>query len=198
MNRLPSEFFSTPPSPRTPSVTRMPFTLGGHTMPVGWNWTNSMLISVAPARSASACPSPVYSHEFDVTLYDLPMPPVASTTAGVSNRMKRPVSRQYPNAPATLFSPALVQDQVGDGAFVEHLDAGLIVAELGLVLLLQRHDFLLQSSDDLQAGAVTDVGQPRVGVAAEVPLADPPVLGAVEQRAVGLQLPNPVGRLLGV
>ena len=94
MNRLPSEFFSTPPSPRTDSVTRIPFTDGGQTMPVGWNWTNSMLISVAPARSARACPSPVYSHEFDVTLYDLPMPPVASTTAGVSNRTKLPDSRQ--------------------------------------------------------------------------------------------------------
>src|SRR5262249_7565450 len=90
MNLVPSEFFSTPPSPRTPSVTRMPFTLGGQTMPVGWNWTNSMLISVAPARSASAWPSPVYSHEFDVTLYDLPIPPVAITTAGASNRINRP------------------------------------------------------------------------------------------------------------
>ena len=94
MNRLPSEFFSTPPSPRTPSVTRMPFTLGGQTIPVGWNWTNSMLISFAPARRASAWPSPVYSHEFDVTLNDLPMPPVASTTAGASNRTNRPLSRQ--------------------------------------------------------------------------------------------------------
>ena len=63
-------------------------------MPVGWNWTNSMLIRVEPARSASACPSPVYSHELDVTLNDLPMPPVASTTAGASNRTKRPDSRQ--------------------------------------------------------------------------------------------------------
>ncbi len=94
MNRLVSEFFSTPPSPRTPSVTRIPFTLGGHTMPVGWNWTNSMLINDAPARRASACPSPVYSQEFDVTLNDLPMPPVASTTAGASNRTKLPLSRQ--------------------------------------------------------------------------------------------------------
>ena len=67
MNRLPVLFRSTPPSPRTPSVTRMPFTLGGQTMPVGWNWTNSMLISFAPARRASAWPSPVYSQEFDVT-----------------------------------------------------------------------------------------------------------------------------------
>ncbi len=94
MNRVCSEFFKTPPSPRTPSVTRIPFTLGGHTMPVGWNWTNSMLISVAPARSARAWPSPVYSQEFEVTLNDLPMPPVASTTAGASNRMNRPLSRQ--------------------------------------------------------------------------------------------------------
>ena len=94
MNRLPSEFFNTPPSPRTPSVTRMPFTDSGQTMPVGWNWMNSMLIRLEPARSASAWPSPVYSHEFDDTLNDLPIPPVASTTAGASNRMKLPVSRQ--------------------------------------------------------------------------------------------------------
>lgn len=94
MNREPSEFLSTPPSPRTPSVTRMPLTLGGHTMPVGWNWMNSMLISDAPARSASAWPSPVYSQEFEVTLNDLPIPPVANTTAGASNTTNRPVSRQ--------------------------------------------------------------------------------------------------------
>lgn len=94
MKRLLSEFFSTPPSPRTPSVTRIPFTLGGQTMPVGWNWMNSMLISVAPARSASAWPSPVYSQEFDVTLKDLPIPPVASTTAGASNTTNPPLWRQ--------------------------------------------------------------------------------------------------------
>ena len=94
MKRLPSEFFRTPPSPRTPSVTRMPLTDSGQTIPVGWNWMNSMLISAEPARSARACPSPVYSQEFDDTLNDLPMPPVASTTAGASNRMNLPVSRQ--------------------------------------------------------------------------------------------------------
>ncbi len=61
---------------------------------VGWNWTNSMLSSVAPASSASACPSPVYSQEFEVYLNVLPIPPVASTTAGASNRTKAPVSRK--------------------------------------------------------------------------------------------------------
>src|SRR6266513_1201647 len=64
MNRSPWEFFRTPPSPRTPSVTRMPRTDGGHTMPVGWNWTNSMSIRSAPDHSARAWPSPVYSQEF--------------------------------------------------------------------------------------------------------------------------------------
>ena len=83
-----------PPSPRTDSVTSSPLTEGGQTIPVGWNWTNSMLINDAPARSASAWPSPVYSHELDVTLNDLPMPPVASTTVGASKAMNEPVSRQ--------------------------------------------------------------------------------------------------------
>ena len=67
MNRLPSELLRTPPSPRTDSVTSSPFTDGGQTIPVGWNCTNSMLISEAPALIASACPSPVYSQELEVT-----------------------------------------------------------------------------------------------------------------------------------
>ena len=37
---------------------------------------------------------PVYSQELEVTLKDLPMPPVASTTAGARNTTNRPVSRQ--------------------------------------------------------------------------------------------------------
>src|SRR6476619_4371328 len=102
MNRLPSELRRTPPSPRTDSVTRMPLTDGGQTMPVGWNWMNSMLISVAPARRASACPSPVYYQEFEVTLKDLPTPPVARITAGAENTTNRPDSRQYPKAPEIL------------------------------------------------------------------------------------------------
>ncbi len=102
MNRLPSELRSTPPSPRTDSVTSRPFTDRGHTMPVGWNWTNSMFISDAPASSASACPSPLYSQEFEVTLKVRPMPPVARMTVGASNRTNRPVSLMYPKAPAIL------------------------------------------------------------------------------------------------
>ena len=53
-----------------------------------------MLIRVAPARSASAWPSPVYSQELEVTLKVLPTPPVARMTAGASNSTNSPVSRK--------------------------------------------------------------------------------------------------------
>ena len=49
MNRLPSLFVKIPPSPRTPSVTKIPRTLGGQTIPVGWNWMNSISSKSAPA-----------------------------------------------------------------------------------------------------------------------------------------------------
>ena len=88
--------------------------------------------------------------------------------------------------------------QLGDRALGEDLDLRLVVTELLEVLLLQGDDLLLQGADHLQTGAVTDVGQPRELVAAEVALADPAVLGAVEQRAPQLQLPDPLRRLLGV
>ena len=94
MKRSPVVVPSVPPSPRTPSVTRMPRTLGGHTMPVGWNWMNSMSMSSAPASSAIARPSPVYSQEFEVIFHALPMPPVARTTAFASKTTNLPFSRQ--------------------------------------------------------------------------------------------------------
>ena len=48
-DRLPSLFVKMPPSPRTPSVTKIPRTLGGQTIPVGWNWMNSISNKSAPA-----------------------------------------------------------------------------------------------------------------------------------------------------
>ena len=72
----------------------MPRTDGGQTMPVGWNWTNSMSTRSAPAHRARAWPSPVYSQELEVTFQALPIPPVASTTALARNTISRPDSRQ--------------------------------------------------------------------------------------------------------
>ncbi|CAB5240242.1 unannotated protein [freshwater metagenome] len=102
MKRSPSELVKTPPSPRTDSVTKIPRTDGGQTIPVGWNCKNSMSTRFAPAFNASACPSPVPSQEFDVILKVFPTPPVAIITVGASNKTSAPVSRQYPYAPETL------------------------------------------------------------------------------------------------
>ena len=57
---------------------------------------------------------------------------------------------------------------------------------------------ILQGADHLETGPVPHVGQPRIAVAAEVPLQDSPVLGPVEQRSPGLQLAHARGSLFGV
>ena len=92
-------------------------------------------------------------------------------------------------------------DQFGDRALGEDLQPAVVragVAPGAGVVLLQGDDLLLQRADELEPGAVADMRQPRVFVAAEVALADLAVRGAVEQCTVGLELPHPVGCLLGV
>src|SRR5438552_3574684 len=59
MKRSPLLFLSVPPSPRTPSVTRIPRTESGQTIAVGWNCVIPMSMRSAPASSAIAIPSPV-------------------------------------------------------------------------------------------------------------------------------------------
>ena len=74
---------------------------------------------------------------------------------------------------------------MGDGALHVDRDAG-------------RDRPVLERPDHLEAGPVADVGEARVRVAAERALEDPPVAGPVEDRAPGLELADPVRRLLGV
>src|SRR5262249_27067768 len=57
---------------------------------------------------------------------------------------------------------------------------------------------VLQCSDHLEAGAVADMGEARILVAAEIALKNPAVLGAVEYRAPSFQLSDASGRFLGV
>ena len=80
---------------------------------------------------------------------------------------------------------AIVLEQVGDGALHEHVDA-------------ERDQPLLKGADHLQAGAVADVREAGVAVAAEVALTDQPVRRTVEEGAPVLELHHPLGRLLGV
>ena len=57
---------------------------------------------------------------------------------------------------------------------------------------------VLQRANQLEAGAVADVRQPRIAVAAEVALVDPAVLRAIEHGAPGLELAHAIGRFLRV
>ena len=58
-----------------------PLAPGRHST-VGWNCTNSMSRSTAPARAAIAIPSPVAPAGFEVVANACPSPPAAITTAG--------------------------------------------------------------------------------------------------------------------
>ena len=57
---------------------------------------------------------------------------------------------------------------------------------------------ILQRADQLEAGAVADVREPRIAMAAEVALVDAAVRRAIEHRAPGFELAHAVGRFLGV
>ena len=57
---------------------------------------------------------------------------------------------------------------------------------------------VLQRADEFEAGAVADVGEARVLVAAEVPLEDLAVRRAVEDRAPGFEFADAGRRFLGV
>ena len=83
MNRSPSKSTRKAPSPRTASEISgcWPRESGPRYMTVGWNWTNSRSRRVAPARSASAMPSPVDTAGLVVWENTWPRPPEASTTA---------------------------------------------------------------------------------------------------------------------
>ena len=126
-------------------------------------------------------PSPVYSQEL---LRDrasaLPPPPVARITALQRNTTKRPVSRQYAEHAG---DPVAVLEQLERGAL--HVEVDALVDAV-----------VLQRADQLEAGAIADVREARIAVAAEVALADQAVLGAVEDRAPLLELAHALRRLL--
>ena len=65
MKARPERVLSTAPSPRTASEMRKAGSSVGKRT-VGWNWTNSMLATRAPARNAMATPSPVAMEGFVV------------------------------------------------------------------------------------------------------------------------------------
>ena len=57
---------------------------------------------------------------------------------------------------------------------------------------------ILQRPNHFQAGAIPDVRQPRIFVAAKISLQNAPVLRAIEDRAPRFEFAHAIGRFLGV
>ena len=62
----------------------------------------------------------------------------------------------------------------------------------------EMDSMVLKSADHLQSGAVAYVREPRIPMAAEIPLQDSTVAGAIKKRAPGLQFTHPRGSFLGM
>ena len=171
-----------PPSPRTPSVTRMPCTLGGQIMPVGWNWMNSMSISSAPASIGERV---AVAGAFPAVAGDL----VRAPDAARREHDRRGVEHLEASA------LALVADDADRAAVrVEQPDDG----ELHVDVDAAMNAVILQRANHLEAGAIADVREARIAVAAEVALEDPAVGRAIEHRAPGFELAHAIGRFLRV
>ena len=81
--------------------------------------------------------------------------------------------------------PAIVLQDATHGTFHEHIDSLMNAA-------------VLQGTDQLQPSAVTDMGQPRIGVSAKIALQNATVLGAIENSPPPLQFANTIRCFLRV
>ena len=182
MNRSPSEFSRTPPSPRTPSVTRIPRTDTGHTMPVGWELDELHVDEVgAGGQGQSMTVAGVFP---GVRRH---LVGLADPTGGQHNGGSLEGNEAARLAPVAegAGDPTAVLQQVDDRALHEHVD-------------IPRHRLMLESADQLEPGPVPDVGQARVAMTTKITLQDAAVLGPVEEGSPVLQLVHPVRRFLGV
>ena len=110
------------------------------------------------------------------------MPPVARTTRF-----------GFENAEAAAL--ALVADRADDPRAVgQQRDDG----ELHVDVEAAMDPVILERADHLEAGAIADVGEARVLVAAEIALEDAAVRRAIEERAPRLELADAIGRFPGV
>src|SRR5215468_2718069 len=68
-------------------------------------------------------------------------------------------------------------EQSDDCVFHEHVES-------------EMYSVVLQGADHLEAGAVTDMRQPRIAMTAEIALQDPPVARAIEKGTPCFQFAN--------
>ena len=124
----------------------------------------------------------MYSQLLLVILNARPIPPVARTTAFA--RPQDEVALLAVVAEGARDSAGIHQ-QAQDSTFHVHFHALM-------------NAVVLQGANHLEAGAVADMREPGISMAAEVALQNASVLCAIEQRPPGLEFPHAVGRFLGV
>ena len=110
------------------------------------------------------------------------MPPVASTTALALKHLELPAL-------------AVVAERADDAlAVLEQREDRVLHVDVDALM----DAVVLQRADHLQPGAVADMREARIFVAAEIALEDAAVLRAVEDGAPGFQFAHAVGRFLRV
>ena len=122
------------------------------------------------------------------------LPAVARDLVGAADAAGRQDDRLGPEQlePAAL---ALVAERADDAiAVLEQLDDRALHVHVDALV----DPVILQRANHLETGAIADVGQARIPVAAEVALENLSVLGPIEHRAPRFELAHAIGRLLRV
>ena len=123
-----------------------------------------------------------------------PLPAVAGDLVRLADAAGRQHHRLRLEEDEAAAFPIVAQGTADPIAVLEQADDRTLHVDLDTLV----DAVVLQGADHLQPGAVADVGQARVLVAAEVALEDAAVFRAVEDGPPGFQLADAVGRLLGV
>ena len=182
MKRLPLLLRSTPPSPRTPSVTRMPRHAGRphhpRRMELHELHVHELGAGAIGQRLAVARVFPAVAGDLEGA---------ADAARGQHDGFGR---EQLEAAALAVVSEsaddaARIRQQIEDRVLHVHFDALM-------------NAVILQGADHLEAGAVARVRQARIAVAAEVALQNFAVFGAIENRAPGFELVHARRRLFRV
>ena len=128
-----------------------------------------------------------------------PVPGALPRVRGDPIHLPRAAAREHEGT-APIQDEAAIRTTVGErsgdpAAGLEQPDDGGLHVNLHA---LGVHRAVLERPDQLQPGAVADMGQARVRVGAERTLMDSSLPRAVEHRAPSLELEHSLGRFLGV
>ena len=124
----------------------------------------------------------------------MPFPAVAGDLVGAPGAAGREDDRRGVEHLEAAALPLVADDARRAPVGQQQADDG----ELHVDVDAAMDPVILQRADHLEPGAIADVRQTRIAMAAEVALEDPAVRGPVEHRAPGLELADAIRRFLRV